>query len=123
MKEKEKKKENEKASFLLVVIVFNEFDDNVFLGLNLEHFHDEAHERSGFSIATVSATDMVELHGLVNQRLRRQPETLLLPVGVLVYLGANYLLHQVLWVRSPYALGSRVCTVRHCRFGLSRSFA
>lgn len=58
---------------------------------------------------------MVELHGLVDEGLRREAEALLLPVGVLVYLGPHDLLDQVLRVRAPDALRQRVRTIRHCR--------
>lgn len=62
---------------------------------------------------------MVELHGLVHERLRGEAEALLLPVGVLVDLGAQNLLHQVLGVRPVDALRRRICSVRHAGGALS----
>ncbi|KAL0348058.1 UNVERIFIED_CONTAM: hypothetical protein Sangu_1033600 [Sesamum angustifolium] len=56
---------------------------------------------------------VVDLHGLVDEGLGGEAEALLLPVGILVYLGAQNLLHQVLRVRTPYALRQRVRPIRH----------
>ena len=56
---------------------------------------------------------MVELHGLVDQRLGGEAEALLLPVGALIDLGAHNLLHQVLRVRPVDALREGVRAVRH----------
>jgi hypothetical protein len=70
--------------YLLVVLVLDELDDNVLVGLDLQHLECEAEERSWLAIPSVAAAGMVELHGLVDQRLRGEPEALLLPVDALV---------------------------------------
>lgn len=84
-----KKNQENKMIFkiLLVIVVFDEFDDDILFGLDLEHLHDKAHEGSGLAVAAVSSADVVQLHCLVDQRLRRQSEALFLPVRILVYLG------------------------------------
>lgn len=56
---------------ILVILVLDELDDDFFLRLNLEHLHDEAHEGSWLAVTTVSAAEVVKLHGLVDQGLRR----------------------------------------------------
>ena len=56
---------------------------------------------------------MVELHGLVDEGLRREAEALLLPVGALVDLVPHDLLHYVLRVRDVDAPGVGVCGVHH----------
>lgn len=56
--------------YSLVILVFDELDNDFLLRLNLEHLHDEAHEGSGFPVAAVGAAEMVELHGFVDQGFR-----------------------------------------------------
>lgn len=100
---------------ILVVFVFDELNDDLLFGLDLEHFDDQTEERSGLPVAAEGAAEVVDLHGLVDERLRREAEALLLPIGVLVDLPPHDLLHQILRVRPPYALRRRVRTVRHRR--------
>lgn len=52
--------------WVLVVFVLDEFDYDFLLGLDLEHLHDEAHERGGFAVAAKGASNVVDLHGLVD---------------------------------------------------------
>lgn len=40
---------------ILVILVLDEFDDYLLLGLYLEHLHDEANERCGLAVASESA--------------------------------------------------------------------
>lgn len=100
---------------LLVLGILNELNNNFLVGLNLEHLHNKAHERGGLAGASMSAAEVIELHGLVDQRLRREPEALLLPVSILIYFCTQDLLHQILRVRTPYALRKRIRTIRHER--------
>lgn len=51
---------------VLVVVVLDEFDNDVLLGLDLEHLHDKAHERGGLAVSAEGAADVVELHRLVD---------------------------------------------------------
>lgn len=97
----------------LVVVVLDELDDDVLLGLDLEHLHDEAHKGGRLAVAAEGAAYVVELHGLVDEGLGGEAEALLLPVGVLVDLRPDDLLHQVLRVRPSYAFRRWVRTVRH----------
>lgn len=55
-----------KGLIILVVLVLDELDDDVLLGLDLEHLHDEAHEGGGLAVAAEGAAEVVELHGLVD---------------------------------------------------------
>lgn len=102
-----------KEGGLLVVLVLDKLDDDVLLGLDLEHLQDETHERGWLPVPAVGASEVVELHSLVDEGLCREPETLLLPVRILVNLRAEDLLHQILRVRPVDALRRRVRTVRH----------
>lgn len=113
--EQKQTKTDIKYNKLLVLGVFDELNDDFLVGLNLEHLHNKAHKRGGFAVAAVSAAEVVELHGLVDQRLRREAEALLLPVSILIYFGSQNLLHQILGVCAPYALREGVCPIRHER--------
>lgn len=98
---------------ILVILVLDELDDDVLVGLDLQHLEREAEERGGLAVAAVGPAGVVELHSLVDQRLGGEAEALLLPVGALVDLGAHNLLHQVLRVRPVDALREGVRAVRH----------
>lgn len=110
-----KKKFHETDSELneLVIFIFDEFDDDFFVRLNLEHLHNQTHKRSRFTAAAKGTTDMVEFHSFVDQSLRRKTKALLLPVGILVNLRTDNFLHQVLRIRSPYALRRGIRPVSH----------
>lgn len=77
----------------LIILVLDEFNDNILLWLYLEHLHDEAHERRGLPIATVGTSKVVELHRLVHESLGRQAKALFLPIRVLIYLRSQNLLN------------------------------
>lgn len=98
---------------VLVVVVFDELDDNVLVGLDLKHLEDEADEGGGAAVTGVGAPEVVELHGLVDEGLGGEPEALLLPVDGSVDLRPDYLLHQILGVRTPYVPGHRIRPVGH----------
>lgn len=98
---------------ILVILVLDELDYDVLVWLDLQHLEREAEERGGLAVAAVGSAGVVELHSLVDQRLRGEAEALLLPVGALVDLGAHDLLHQVLWVRPVDALREGIRAVRH----------
>jgi len=104
---------NIKEESVLVILVLDELNYDVLVWLDLQHLEREAEERGGLAVAAVGSAGVVELHGLVDQRLRGEAEALLLPVGALVDLGAHDLLHQVLWVRPVDALREGVRAVRH----------
>eukprot|EP00962_Isochrysis_galbana_P030184 scaffold9770_cov110-Isochrysis_galbana.AAC.2 len=61
-------------------------------------WRDELDELGGLADATKRAADTVDVHRLVDQRLGRQSEAVLLPVGVVVDFGPQDLLHEVLRV-------------------------
>ena len=103
---------------LLVVLVLDELDDDVLVGLDLEHLEGEAEEGGRPAVAAMGAAGVVELHGLVDEGLRREAEALPLPVVGLVDLGPHDLLYQVLRVRAVDAPSHGVRAVRHCS-GLS----
>lgn len=103
----------DKEASVLVILVLDELDYDVLVWLDLQHLEREAEERGGLAVAAVGSAGVVELHGLVDQRLRGEAEALLLPVGALVDLGAHDLLHQVLWVRPVDALREGIRAVRH----------
>lgn len=103
----------DKEASVLVILVLDELDYDVLVWLDLQHLEREAEERGGLAVAAVGSAGVVELHGLVDQRLRGEAEALLLPVGALVDLCAHDLLHQVLWVRPVDALREGVRAVRH----------
>lgn len=82
-------------------MVLDELDDeDVHLGMDLEHLHEEADERGGIA----AAAGVVELRGLVDEGLgsavRPNICPLPLPVGVLVDIRPEDLLQQVLRVRA-----------------------
>lgn len=109
----EAKVEGTKNTDILVILVLDELDDDVLVGLDLEHLEGEAEEGGGLAVAAVGAAGVVELHGLVDEGLGGEAEALLLPVGALVDLGPDDLLHQVLRVRPVDALRQGVRAVRH----------
>lgn len=51
---------------LLVIVVSDKFDDDLLLGLDLKHLHDEAHKWRGLTVATEGPSNVVELHSLVD---------------------------------------------------------
>lgn len=61
----------------LVVLVFDELDDDLLRGLNLQHLQDEAQEVAGLICTAVCATHVIKLNGAVHQRFRceRRPTT------------------------------------------------
>ena len=89
---------------MLVIIVLDELHDDLFLRLDLQHLQHKAKERSGLSVTAEGSADVVELHGFVDERLRRETEALLLPECVILDLCPHDLLHEVLRVRSSYVL-------------------
>jgi hypothetical protein len=111
--------EGAEDAYVLVVLVLDELDDDVLVGLDLEHLEDEAEEGGGLARAAEGAAEVVELHGLVDERLGGEAEALLLPVGVLVDLRPHDLLHKVLRVRPVHVPRQRVRAVRHARSLLS----
>ena len=54
---------------LLEILVFDEFYDDVFFWLNLQHFERETQERCWFDISSVHSTDELQLHGFINNEL------------------------------------------------------
>lgn len=67
--------------FSLVVVVFDELDDNLLLRLNLQHLQDETQELGGLLVASKRAAQVCKRHRLIDQSLRSQPEAVLLPVA------------------------------------------
>lgn len=55
---------------LLEFFIFDEFNDDIFFRLNLQHFEDEADEISRLNVASVDATDGSQFNRLVHQELR-----------------------------------------------------
>lgn len=56
-------------SDILVVVILYELNHNVLFRLKLEELEDEADEGRRFIVASVCSADVVELHGLLHQRL------------------------------------------------------
>ena len=48
------------------VVVFSKIDDDLLLGLELEHLHNESHKWCDLTIISVASSEVIELHGLVN---------------------------------------------------------
>eukprot|EP00967_Tisochrysis_lutea_P008941 scaffold10667_cov31-Tisochrysis_lutea.AAC.3 len=76
--------------------------------LNLQHLQDQLDEVRRLSDASKGAANRLNLHRLVDKRLRSESEAVLLPVGVVVDLGAEDLLDQILWVRPVHRDRARV---------------
>lgn len=53
----------------LEILIFDELDDDVFLRLNLQHLQREAEEGSGLDVSAINSTDILQLHGFVNNQL------------------------------------------------------
>lgn len=98
---------------ILVILVLDEFNNNLLLGLYLKHLHDETNERGRLAVASKGAAEVVKFHGFVNKRLGCKPEALFFPIGILVDLRADDLLNEVLRIRSMNAFCSWVRPVRH----------
>mmetsp|Transcript_5383 Transcript_5383/g.15943 ORF Transcript_5383/g.15943 Transcript_5383/m.15943 type:complete len:294 (+) Transcript_5383:448-1329(+) len=97
---------------VLVLLVGDELDDDVELGLDLEHLQQEAHELRRLPRPAVRAADVLQLDRAIHERFRRQAEAVLLPVLRRVDLGPQNLLDDALRVRAVHALGGDVCRVR-----------
>ena len=54
---------------LLEILVLNEFYDDVFFWLNLQHFERKTQERCWFDISSVHSTDELQLHCFINNEL------------------------------------------------------
>ena len=102
---------------VLVVLLFDELEDDLLLGLDLQHFEHEAHKLGGLAIPAVRPADVSQLHPLVDQRLGCQPEAVLLPEQIGVDLRAQNLLDQILRIRAVHAQGERIGRVRHVARG------
>jgi hypothetical protein len=81
---------------ILELLVLDELDDDVLVGLDLQHLQDQAEELGRLAHAAERAAHAAQLHGLVDDRLGIEAEALLLPVRRLVDLGADDLLDEVL---------------------------
>jgi hypothetical protein len=97
----------------LVVLIQDELDDDLLLGLELEHLQDEAHELARLVEPPVHATIVRQRDRLVDQSLRREAEAVLLPVLAPVDLLPQDLLDEVLRVGPMDRPGQRVRPVRH----------
>jgi hypothetical protein len=83
---------------VFVIILLDELNHNLLVGLDLQHFEYQADERRWFGVVGVRAADVLELHRLVDQRFCVQAEAVLFPVLVGINTCAQNLFHQVLWI-------------------------
>lgn len=52
---------------ILKFILLDEFNDDIFLWLDLEHLENQAEEGCGFDVAAIHTTNGPQCHSLVNQ--------------------------------------------------------
>lgn len=53
---------------LLEVLVFYKLNNDVFFRLNLQHLQGEAEEGSGLYVSTINSTNILQLHGFVDNQ-------------------------------------------------------
>lgn len=53
----------------LEIFIFDELDDDVLLRLDLQHLEREAEKGCGLDVSTVNSTNILQLHGFVNNQL------------------------------------------------------
>lgn len=64
----------------LIIFVLYELDDDLLLRLYLQHLEHQAQKLGGLLVTAESAPEVRQHHRLVDERLRRQPEAVFLPV-------------------------------------------
>ena len=90
--------EGAQRAHVLVLLVLDQLDDDLLVGLDLEHLEHQADERRRHPVAAVGAADVLQLDRLVDERVRGEREAVLLPVQVVVDAHAQDFFHQVLRV-------------------------
>lgn len=76
------------VSNVLEVICLEVFHENLFLRLNLQKFEEQA-EKLCWTLVPIDSSDAFELDSLVDETLRGQCKTMLLPVIGLIYTISN----------------------------------
>lgn len=93
--------------------------DDLFLRLQLQQLESQAQKRTG-NLRTIRPANGLELHCLVDDALRRQGETLLFPVDIVVDASPDHLLDQELRIGAVDLLRSPDRRVRHLDCSLRR---
>ena len=87
------RKQERASRNLLKIFIFDVFNHNLLVRLNLQQLQDEAKERGRQNALPKRPSDVCEVAGHVNQRLGSERETLLLPKRAFVNTRSNDFLH------------------------------
>ena len=87
----------------LEIQLWYEFNNNIFLWLNLEHLENQAEEWCDFDVSSENATHKPQFHGLVDQQFRwNKTPKYSSDIAIIIFWHAN----RICYILSPYKIST-----------------